>query len=93
MGRTVPALATRRRPTSGVPFTLDGLVIVTGLARTGVVSVAVDLAFRYPLALATARAVLRGLRPGTKPVVVRYAGTDVVRPAVERSSVEVPRRR
>ena len=41
----------------------------------------------------TARAVLRGLRPGTKPVVVRYAGTDVVQPAVERSSVTVPARR
>ena len=40
----------------------------------------------------TARAVLRDLRPGTKPVVVRYAGTDVVQPAVARSSVEVPRR-
>ena len=41
----------------------------------------------------TARAVLRGLRPGTKPVVVRYAGTDLVQPAVARSSVTVPPRR
>jgi surface antigen len=41
----------------------------------------------------TARAVLRGLRPGTKPVVVRYAGTDVVQPAVARASVTVPSRR
>ena len=40
-----------------------------------------------------ARVVVRGARPGTKPVVVRYAGTDVVRPAVARSSVEVPSRR
>lgn len=40
----------------------------------------------------SARVVLRGLRPGTKPVVVRYAGTDVVQPAVARSSVEVPQR-
>jgi surface antigen len=39
----------------------------------------------------TARVVVRGLRPGVKPVVVRYAGTDVVRPAVARSSVTVPR--
>lgn len=37
-----------------------------------------------------ARAVLRGLRAGEKPVVVRYAGTDVVRAAVERSTVTVP---
>ena len=40
-----------------------------------------------------ARVVLRGLRSGTKPVVVRYAGTDVVQPAVARSSVVVPRQR
>ena len=39
----------------------------------------------------SARVVLRGVRPGTKPVVVRYAGTDVVRSAVARSTVEVPR--
>jgi surface antigen len=39
-----------------------------------------------------ARVVVRGVRPGVKPVVVRYAGTDVVRPAVERSSVTVPQR-
>ncbi len=37
-----------------------------------------------------ARVVVRGVRPGAKPVVVRYAGTDVVRPAVARSSVRVP---
>jgi surface antigen len=39
-----------------------------------------------------ARVVLRDLRPGEKPVVVRYAGTDVVRPAVARSTVTVPAR-
>ena len=39
----------------------------------------------------TARVVVRGLRPGVKPVVVRYAGTDVVQRAVARSSVTVPR--
>ena len=36
--------------------------------------------------------VVRDVRPGTKPVVVRYAGTDVVQPAVSRSSVTVPKR-
>ncbi|GAA1936525.1 CHAP domain-containing protein [Nocardioides hwasunensis] len=40
-----------------------------------------------------ARAVVRGLRPGTKPVVVRYAGTDVVQAKVARSRVTVPSRR
>ena len=39
----------------------------------------------------SARVVLRDLRPGVKPVVVRYAGTDVVRPAVARSTVTVPK--
>lgn len=39
----------------------------------------------------TARIVVRGVRRGVKPVVVRYAGTDVVQPAVARSSVTVPR--
>ncbi|WP_159083746.1 CHAP domain-containing protein [Nocardioides terrigena] len=40
-----------------------------------------------------ARVVVRGVRPGKKPVVVRYAGTDVVRPAVARASIRVPTRR
>ena len=40
-----------------------------------------------------ARVVVRGVRRGTKPVVVRYAGTDLVQPAVARSRVTVPRRR
>ena len=39
-----------------------------------------------------ARLVVRDVRPGTKPVVVRYAGTDLVQPAVSRSSVTVPKR-
>lgn len=60
----------------------DGAMTVTVGGRTVEVQVVAG----------KARAVLRGLRPGTKPVVVRYAGTDVVRPAVARSSVEVPQR-
>ncbi|NPD03514.1 CHAP domain-containing protein [Nocardioides sp. zg-1308] len=40
-----------------------------------------------------ARVVVRDVRAGTKPVVVRYAGTDVVQPVVARSSVTVPQRR
>jgi hypothetical protein len=38
-----------------------------------------------------ARLVVRDVRPGTKPVVVRYAGTDVVQAAVSRTEVTVPR--
>jgi len=39
-----------------------------------------------------ARLVVRDVRPGTKPVVVRYAGTDLVQPAVSRTDVTVPKR-
>ena len=39
------------------------------------------------------RLVVRDLRPGTKPVVVRYAGTELVQPAISRTKVEVLRRR
>jgi hypothetical protein len=38
-----------------------------------------------------AHVVVRDIRSGAKPVVVRYAGTDVVRAAVARTSVTVPR--
>ncbi len=38
-----------------------------------------------------ARLVVRDLKPGRRPVVVRYAGTDLVQPAVSRSSVQVSR--
>ena len=38
-----------------------------------------------------AHVVVRDIRPGTKQVVVRYAGTDIVRAAVARTSVAVPR--
>ena len=38
----------------------------------------------------TAHVVLRHLKPGTKPVVVRYSGTDLVMPDVARSTVTVP---
>lgn len=40
-----------------------------------------------------ARLVLRDVRPGTKPVVVRYAGADLVQPALSRSTVTVPPRK
>ena len=39
----------------------------------------------------SARVVVRGAKAGTRPVVVRWAGTDVVQPAVARTSVTVPR--
>lgn len=36
-----------------------------------------------------ARLVVRDLKPGTKPVVVRYAGTEVVQAAVSRTTIRV----
>ena len=39
-----------------------------------------------------ARLVVRDVRPGARPVVVHYAGTDLVEPAVSRSTVTVPAR-
>ncbi|WP_416958154.1 CHAP domain-containing protein [Nocardioides sp. T5] len=38
-----------------------------------------------------ARLVVRDVKPGNRPVVVRYAGTDVVQAAVARTTVTVPR--
>ena len=40
-----------------------------------------------------ARLVVRDLAPGTKPMVVRYAGTELVQPAVSRTRVNVRARR
>lgn len=40
-----------------------------------------------------AHLVLRDLKPGKKPLVVRFAGTDVVQAAVSRSTLTVPRKR
>ena len=37
------------------------------------------------------RLVVRDVRPGMRPLVVSYAGTDVVQPAVSRTTVTVPR--
>lgn len=39
-----------------------------------------------------ARLVVRDVRPGERPLVVRYAGTDLVQSAVSRSKVTVPSR-
>lgn len=91
---TVPAVkvrtdATRRR------VAVDVRVRAPGASRPdGAMTVRVgNRSVEVQLVGGRARAVVRDLRPGVKPVVVRYAGTDVVRPAVERSKVTVPRRR
>ena len=85
----VRADATRKR------VALDIRVKAPGASRPdGAMTVSVGgRTVEVQLVSGRARVVVRGLRPGTKPVVVRYAGTDVVQPAVARSSVTVPPRR
>jgi surface antigen len=39
-----------------------------------------------------ARLVVRDVKPGKRPLVVRFAGTELVQPAVSRSTIKVPRR-
>ena len=74
---------------------LDIRVKAPGASRPdGVVTVSVGgRTVETQVVSGRARVVVRDLRPGTKPVVVRYAGTEVVQPAVARSSVTVPSRR
>ncbi|MBD3946130.1 CHAP domain-containing protein [Nocardioides ganghwensis] len=93
MVTTTPTLkvrpdATRKR------VAVDVRVRAPGASRPdGAVTVSVGgRTVEVQLVRGRARAVVRGVRPGTKPVVVRYAGTEVVRPAVARTSVEVPQR-
>ena len=93
MVTTTPTLkvrpdATRKR------VAVDVRVRAPGASRPdGAVTVSVGgRTVEVQLVEGRARAVVRGVRPGTKPVVVRYAGTEVVRPAVARTSVEVPQR-
>jgi len=78
--------ATRKR------VAVDVRVRAPGAARPdGAVTVSVGgRTVEVQLVRGQARAVVRGVRSGTRPVVVRYAGTDVVRSAVVRSSVRVP---
>lgn len=79
--------ATRKR------VALDIRVTAPGASRPdGAITVSVGgRTVEVQLVSGSARVVVRDLRPGTKPVVVRYAGTDLVQPAVARSSVTVPR--
>ena len=93
MVTTTPTLkvrpdATRKR------VAVDVRVRAPGASRPdGAVTVSVGgRTVEVQLVEGRARAVVRGVRPGTTPVVVRYAGTEVVRPAVARTSVEVPQR-
>ncbi len=85
----VRADATRKR------VALDIRVKAPGASRPdGALTVSVGgRTVEVQLVAGQARVVVRDVRPGTKPVVVRYAGTDVVRPAVARSTVTVPQGR
>ncbi|WP_307861891.1 CHAP domain-containing protein [Nocardioides sp. SYSU D00065] len=85
----VRADASRKRVTVDVRVRAPGAPKPDGQATVSVGGRTVEV----QLVGGKARAVARGVRPGTKPVVVRYAGTDVVLPAVARTSVTVPSRR
>lgn len=63
----------------GVPA-LTGAITVTVGGRT----------VENQLVDGVAQLVVRKLRPGTKPVTVRYAGSELVLPTVVRSRVDVP---
>jgi surface antigen len=79
--------ATRKR------VVLDIRVKAPGASRPdGTVTVSVGgRAVEAQVVSGRAHVVVRGVRPGMKPVVVRYAGTDLVQPAGARTSVTVPR--
>jgi surface antigen len=79
--------ATRKRVAVDIRVRAPGASRPDGAVTVSVGKRTVDV----QLVSGRARVVVRGVRPGTRPVVVRYAGTDVVRPAVARSTVTVPR--
>jgi surface antigen len=74
--------------------TLDVKVKAPGAAKpAGTLTVTVGgRSVEAPVVEGTARIVLKHLKPGTKPVVVRYSGTDLVLSDVARSTVTVPGR-
>ena len=79
--------ATRRRVAVDVRVRAPGASRPDGAMTVSVGGRSVEV----QLVRGQARVVVRDVRPGVKPVVVRYAGTDVVRPAVARARVRVPR--
>ena len=90
---TVPEMrvrteATRNASPSTFAFALPGAPRPDGAITVSVGGRTIEV----QLVDGRARLVVRDVRPGTKPVVVRYAGTDVVQPAVSRSNVTVPKR-
>ena len=69
----------------------ERLIALTGVkAGDRVLLRVADSLWHVITSLALARLVFRDLRSGAKPVVVRYAGTDVVQSAVSRTTVTVP---
>jgi hypothetical protein len=91
---TVPEIKVRS-DASRKRVAVDVRVRAPGVSRPdGAMTVSVGgRSVEVQLVSGKARAVVRGVRPGTKPVVVRYAGTAIVQATVVRSSVTVPRGR
>ncbi len=90
--QTVPEVKVRSEARRG-RVAVDIRVKAAGASRpAGAITVSVGgRTMEGQLVDGRARLVFRDLRPGTKPVVVRYAGSDLVQAAVSRSTVEVPR--
>ena len=91
---SVPTMRVRTEVARG-RVAVDVKVRAPGLpAPTGAITVSVGgRTVEGQLVSGLERIVVRNLSPGTKPVIVRYAGTDLVQPAASRSKVEVLRRR
>ncbi|MBL0749174.1 CHAP domain-containing protein [Nocardioides baculatus] len=72
--------------------TIDVKVKAPGAAKpAGAITVTLGgRTVEAPVVEGTAHVVLRKLKPGTKPLVVRYSGTDLVLPDVARSTLTVP---
>ncbi|GAA5130663.1 hypothetical protein GCM10023339_61500 [Alloalcanivorax gelatiniphagus] len=89
--QTVPEVKVRSEAKRG-RVALDIRVQALGAPRpAGAITVSVGgQTLEGQLVEGRARLVFRDLRPGAKPVVVRYAGSDIVQAAVSRSTVEVP---
>ncbi|QBX56761.1 CHAP domain-containing protein [Nocardioides seonyuensis] len=91
---TVPTMRVRSDARRG-RVAVDVRVRAPGVRRPeGVVSVRIGgRVVEGQLTHGRARLVVRKLGSGTKPLVVRYRGTDLVQPAVSRSTIDVPGRR
>ena len=89
---TVPEVKVRSEATRK-RVVLDIRVKAPGASRPdGAITVSVGKrTVEAQVVAGTAHVVVRDAKAGTRPVVVSYAGTDLVQPAVAQSSIDIPR--